>query len=1134
MILRTRQLAITLIAVLLSAITTELHAWEGMAMPRLHVDGKHLKDENGNIVKLHGYVQTFSPWFNECGTRWNNYDVKACLAYNQGIIDGIMAAGWKMSFVRMHMDPYWSNIPGRRVKGENDISAFSFDRFTKYLDEVFIPMAEYAISKGMYVVMRPPGVCPEKIAVGDDYQKFLLQVWRHVARHPKLQNHPNIMFELANEPINILGSDGTYGGGSKAQFEQLSIYFQEIVDTMRAQGCHNILWIPGLGFQSKYAGFADYPIKGENIGYAVHIYPGWFGSGHGYEAFSRGWQQDVQPVADFAPIMITEMDWADKKYNASWGKAHTGVAGDENFGANFKKITDDAGNVSWVLFTSPEHLAAFKDEPAKDGQYTFLNDPEACPWPVYHWFKEYAKSHYPRKAFTRISSSDSGDGTFSNPVIFGDFPDPDVCRVGDTYYMVSTTMHIFPGATIMESKDLVNWKYCCNPLESIEGSDAFSLLNGQWRYSRGQWATALQHKDGTFYMLFTTLDEGGYLLTANDIRGPWKKRKLDGGFYDGGLLFDGDNTYIAYGINNIRIARVDENFKRIEDREVAKYSVKSGLEGSRLYKIGEYYYIYATYGGVPAYQTVFRSKNVFGPYEEKFLLNDRNIHQGALIHTQEGEWWTMLFADKGAYGRTPYLLPISWEEDWPVIGVNKDKSEIYRKPAIAVQSQSELTTNDNFNHYNLGKQWGWNHLCDKSKWSLTSKPGHLRLHTATVTDNFYRARNTLTQRILGYHQGDGLTYATIAIDISHMKDGDVAGLAVMQDPSAFIGISQQGRKRFLVHSTQSLRHKSKEETIGERIKASVIYLRAITNYRTSKARFYYSTDNANFIPFGKELDMKFDLSVFTGNKFAIFNYATKALGGYVDVDWFTTEPEFTEELFYEETSMNYTEESLTLSKLTTLQDGKLELLTGSTHDLELIAHYADGHTDKVASLATYSDYDKGVIEISNGRIKALTDGTTSLTATYQGARGEEKSCTIHITSSTFPLSKEAFNPSIWDQGTYDEKSGMVRTGRYGFAGWRYDNGLDISKHKYLVVEIEGGEGANVSLRLFDDNNYWGDCASYDFGNENRLVIPIAQLQRSKNKQRPFASEHVYILGFWSTGATSFRIKEIRLTDHITK
>jgi hypothetical protein len=365
-----------------------------------------------------------------------------------------------------------------------------------------------------------------------------------------------------------------------------------------------------------------------------------------------------------------------------------------------------------------------------------------------------------------------------------------------------------------------------------------------------------------------------------------------------------------------------------------------------------------------------------------------------------------------------------------------------------------------------------------------------------------------------------------------MKDGDVAGLAVMQDPTAFIGISRQGRKRFLVHSTLSLRHKTKEETRGERIKTPVVYLRAVTDYRASKARFYYSTDNATYIPFGKELSMKFDLSVFTGNKFAIFNYATKALGGYVDIDWFSTEPEFSEEEFYGEEPLNYSEESLTLSRLTPVQDGELALLTGSTHDLELTAHYADGHTDKVAALAAYSDYDKDIIEITNGRIRALADGATSLTATYQGARGEERSCTINITASTFPMSREAFNPSIWEQGYFDEKKGMVKTGKYGFAGWRYDNGLDISKYKYLVVEIEGGEGANVSLRLFDDNNYWGDCAVYDFGNENRLVIPIAQLQRSRNKQRRFASEHVYILGFWSTGTAPFRIREIRLADKV--
>ncbi len=651
-----------------------IEAWENMAMPRLHVEGRYLKDTHGNIVNLHGFAQTYSPWFNERGKYWTNYDVEGCLKYNKGLIDDILKAGWKMNFIRLHMDPYWSNVPGLPTTGESDISAYSSVRFEKYLDLVFIPMAEYAVSKGLYVIMRPPGVCPEKIKVNDSYHKYLERVWKTVAAHPKLKNHPNIMFELANEPIQILGSDGTYGASSQAHFDKLKEYFQKVVDGIRRQGCDNILWIPGLGYQSLYKGYAVNPIEGDNIGYAVHIYPGWFGSGNGYANFQKGWDEDVKPVADFAPICVTEMDWADEKYDASWGKEHTGTAGGSGFGANFKKITDASENVSWLLFTGPEWLAKFKDEaPAPGEEYTFLTDPEACPWPVYHWYLDYAEENYPRPDFTFLSHSDNGDGTYTNPVIFGDFPDPDVIRVDDWYYMVSTTMHIFPGATILKSRDLVNWEYCCNPLERIELSDAYNLENGQNRYGRGQWATALQYRDGKFYMLFSTLDEGGYLLTATDIDGEWEMRKLKEGFYDPGILFDDNGkTYVVYGINKLRIAEVDDDFNKVPggDKEVASYSFREGLEGSKLYKKDGYYYIYATYGGWPAFQTVFRSKDIYGPYEEKKLIDDSNIHQGALVQTQTGEWWTMLFADRGAYGRLPNLQPVSWKDGWPEIGEN--------------------------------------------------------------------------------------------------------------------------------------------------------------------------------------------------------------------------------------------------------------------------------------------------------------------------------------------------------------------------------------------------------------------------------------------------------------------------------
>lgn len=372
-------------------ITSNGFSWDGMPMPELNVDGRYLKDSHGHVVNLHGFAQTYSPWFNEHNSKWNNYDVQGCLDYNQTIIDNIMDAGWKVNFVRMHMDPYWSNTPGCNGRYEGE-ECFNETRFIKYLDEVFVPMAEYAISKGLYVVMRPPGVAPENIEIGGVYHDYLLRVWDIVAQHPTLNSNPHIMFELANEPINILGPDGTYGAGTQGHSDNLKTYFQAIVDVIRDKA-ENILWIPGLGYQSLYAGYAVNPIEGDNIGYAVHVYPGWFNSGKGYEPFQRGWDNQVQPVADFAPVMVTEMDWAPEHHEKSWGKDITGEAGGVGFGANFKKITDDCGNVSWLIFTEPHFLANFDNPNASSDVVNFLTDPEACPLPVFQWYQGYAEEY---------------------------------------------------------------------------------------------------------------------------------------------------------------------------------------------------------------------------------------------------------------------------------------------------------------------------------------------------------------------------------------------------------------------------------------------------------------------------------------------------------------------------------------------------------------------------------------------------------------------------------------------------------------------------------------------------------------------------------------------------------------------
>jgi beta-xylosidase len=1129
--MKKNQLKIVIIFFVL-AITSSANAWVGGATSKLHVDGRYLKDVQGNIVSLHGFAQTYSPWFNEQGKYWTNYNVSGCLSYNKGLIDKILAAGWKMNFIRLHMDPYWSNTPGVATTGENDISAFNFTRFKTYLDQVFIPMADYAISKGLYVIMRPPGVCPEKIAVGDAYNNYLIKVWGYVSQHSKLRNNPAIMFELANEPVTILGTDGTYGSGSQGNFDNLKKYFQSVVDTIRATGSQNVLWVPGLGYQSQYKGYAVNPIEGNNIGYAVHIYPGWFGSGSGYANFQKGWDDDVKPIANLAPICVTEMDWAPAKYNASWGKDSTGVAGGMGFGANFKKITDESKNVSWLLFTDPWRLAKFTGVPPAAGDTcVFLNDPQACPLPCFNWYKEYAKANYSRPDFTYLTHSDNGNGTFTNPVIFGDFPDPDVIRVGDVYYMSTTSMHLFPGTTILKSYDLVNWEYCSNPLEKIESTDCYNL-DGCNRYSHGQWASSLKYKNGTFYLHFNTLDEGSYLLTATDPTGPWTKKKLASSFYDAGLFFDDDGkTYIVYGINNLHIAELDANFNVVKDQAITLGTVQSGLdnsgtEGSHLYKINGYYYIYATTGGYYATQVAYRSTSIFGPYDEKEVFNSDRIHQGALIQTQTGEWWTMLFADKGAYGRLPMLQPVTWTDNWPMVGVNGKSVTTYQKPNVGkVYPITNLPTNDNFRNYKLAPQWEWNHNPDNSKWSLVKRPGYLRLSTANVTDSVHKAKNTLTQRILGFPANQNLSYGTVKMHIGKMAEGDVAGLCVFQNPYAFIGVKMIGGQKQIF----MLNAGTKTQQTGVTLTDSIVYFRAIANYATSKADFYYSTDNSTYTQVGASLDMKYNLSVFVGNRFSIFNYATAAVGGYVDVDWFSSEKDFSEDVFYDNSFVGYSEDALTLSELRT-EKTDLSLQTGSSKSFSIIGVYKDGHTEDVTLSATYTNSNPNVLTVKNGQLITKTNGSATLIVSYQGGMGAAKTLTLNVNSTYFPLTKDLFNPSIYGAGTFDETTHTLVTGQYGFGGWSYSAGIDLSGYKYLVVKLNSATSSGAVLRVFDENSYWSKPAETSFGSGKQAVINLATATKSGTTTQ-ITPSHIYITGIWSMGGSPIAISDVYVTNN---
>jgi len=508
---------------------------------------------------------------------------------------------------------------------------------------------------------------------------------------------------------------------------------------------------------------------------------------------------------------------------------------------------------------------------------------------------------------TQKTQSDNGDGTYTNPVIASDFPDPDVILVDDVYYFVSTSMFVFPGVTILKSYDLVNWEFCSNAVPRFDFSPCYDL-DGCSRYGHGQWATSLKYHNGKFYLLFITLDEGGFVCTADKAEGPWEIKHLPRGFYDPGLFFDDDDgkIYVAHGYCEISITEIDSNFEaKGEDVLVYTGDIRKGLEGAHVYKINGYYYLYCTYGGLDGFQVALRSRNIYGPYEQKVVIRDTTkgpnygIHQGALIKTQTGEWWTMLFVDSGPFGRFPSLQPVTWQDGWPMVGVNGKAVVTYKKPDVGKEYPIKpFPTSDEFDNTELGMQWGWNHNPEPSKWSLSKNPGYLRLETVKVVKNLTEARNTLTQRMFAYYSDSTATVGTVKMDFDNMKEGDIAGLAIFQDPYAYIGIKKINGQNYVIMVNNG-------ETVDSvAVNAQAIYLRANPFYGSGAAMYYggetvpgtgttrfsYSLDNKSFTKIGNEMQMQFKLTVFTGNKFCLFNYATKEPGGYVDFEWFRVTP----------------------------------------------------------------------------------------------------------------------------------------------------------------------------------------------------------------------------------------------------
>jgi len=542
---------------------------------------------------------------------------------------------------------------------------------------------------------------------------------------------------------------------------------------------------------------------------------------------------------------------------------------------------------------------------------------------------------------------------FTNPLIWSDVPDPDVIRVGDTYYMSSTTMYFTPGCPIMKSKDLVQWEIINYVYDILEENDKMSLQNGQHDYGKGSWASSLRFHEGTYYVSFVAYNTGTtYIFKTDDIEeGKWERHTFDGIYHDMSLLFDDGKVYMVYGNGAIKIIELTADATAIKPNGLNKVLIENanvggdgglGAEGAHFYKVNGMYYLFLIAwpptGSGRRIQICYRSNKVDGEYEGKVILDDdmgyqnAGVAQGGIVDTKDGAWYAMLFQDHGAVGRIPVLVPLRWEDNWPVLGVDgkvphamaipvkligtkstlhqaldKNSREAFdenshggaqydpeRSKTSYERSEHYLVTSDDFNRPTLALVWQWNHNPDNESWSLDARKGWLRLTTGSICKSLTDAKNTLTQRTFGPE-----CTGSICIDVKNMINGDVAGLAALQEKYGLIGVKMSGGQKYIIMSVadeQADAAAYRTDMLANEMAClpldqDILYLRVHFDFYESidEARFYYSLDNVNWNFIGDILQMSYKLSHFTGYRFALFNYATETVGGNVDIDWFKLE-----------------------------------------------------------------------------------------------------------------------------------------------------------------------------------------------------------------------------------------------------
>ena len=499
--------------------------------------------------------------------------------------------------------------------------------------------------------------------------------------------------------------------------------------------------------------------------------------------------------------------------------------------------------------------------------------------------------------------------TYRNPIIYADVPDMSVCRADSNYYMVSTTMHLMPGAPIMRSTDLQHWQTIGYVFDALDDGLRYHLLGDSTAYGQGQWASSLRYHDGRFYVWFTAngAPHRGFIYTATDPAGPWTLLARPPHYHDASLFFDDDGrVYLFHSTGRLTELRPDLTDRLADGLDLQLFERDADeqglLEGSAAFKRNGWYYLMMISwpydrGGIRR-EVCYRSRTITGPYEKRVILETPfdgygGVGQGCLVDSPSGQWHALIFQDREGVGRVPCLLPCRWtDDDWPMLG--DAEGHVPNDASLPYISTSGICGSDDFSEPALSLVWQWNHHPIDSAWSLTDRPGFLRLTTARIVPNLYLAPNTLTQRMPGPScQGQA------CLHLAGLQPGDVAGLAALNGDSGVLAVEQQadGSRRLVLTEQKAafsepqhgIDHVDVEEIWSVSLAQDSVYLCIDANFGpdTDLASYSYSLDGQTWQVVGRPIRMTYDYRrLFMGTRFALFCYATQILGGYVDIDCF--------------------------------------------------------------------------------------------------------------------------------------------------------------------------------------------------------------------------------------------------------